>query len=47
MAYSRSPWIIKLHYAFQDDQFLYMAMDYMAGVQVCRGGAGGDWDGAW
>lgn len=31
MAHSDSPWIIKLHYAFQDAQFLYMAMDYMAG----------------
>jgi Rho-associated protein kinase 1/Rho-associated protein kinase 2 len=35
MAHSDSPWIIKLHFAFQDEQFLYMAMDYMAGAFVC------------
>lgn len=31
MAHSSSEWIVKLHYAFQDEKFLYMAMDYMPG----------------
>ena len=33
MSQATSPWIVKLHFAFQDDNFLYMAMDYMAGAQ--------------
>ncbi|XP_066926217.1 rho-associated protein kinase 2-like isoform X1 [Clytia hemisphaerica] len=31
MAHSNSDWIISLHYAFQDEKFLYMIMDYMPG----------------
>lgn len=31
MSHANSPWIVKLHYAFQDEQHLYMAMEYMAG----------------
>ncbi|XP_073258725.1 rho-associated protein kinase 1-like isoform X2 [Porites lutea] len=31
MAHTTSPWIVKLHYAFQDAKNLYMVMDYMAG----------------
>lgn len=31
MAHSNSEWIISLHYAFQDEKYLYMIMDYMPG----------------
>ena len=31
MAFSESEWIIKLFYAFQDSQYLYMVMEYMPG----------------
>lgn len=31
MAHANSEWIIALHYAFQDEKFLYMLMDYMPG----------------
>ncbi|XP_074635480.1 rho-associated protein kinase 2-like isoform X3 [Acropora palmata] len=31
MAHTTSPWIVKLHFAFQDAKNLYMVMDYMAG----------------
>ncbi|KAJ7375003.1 Rho-associated protein kinase 2 [Desmophyllum pertusum] len=31
MAHTSSPWIVKLHFAFQDAKNLYMVMDYMAG----------------
>ncbi|XP_048581823.1 rho-associated protein kinase 2 isoform X3 [Nematostella vectensis] len=31
MAHSNSNWIVKLHYAFQDEKYLYMVMDYMSG----------------
>lgn len=31
MSHANSPWIVKLHYAFQDEQYLYMAMEFMAG----------------
>lgn len=31
MAHAHSEWIVRLHYAFQDTQFLYMVMEYMAG----------------
>lgn len=31
MAHAASDWIVKLHFAFQDDQYLYMVMDYMPG----------------
>ncbi|PFX19790.1 Rho-associated protein kinase 2 [Stylophora pistillata] len=31
MAHTISPWIVKLHFAFQDAKNLYMVMDYMAG----------------
>ena len=31
MAFANSPWIIQLFYAFQDDRYLYMVMEYMPG----------------
>lgn len=31
MAYTKSDWIVQLHYSFQDDKNLYMVMDYMPG----------------
>uniref|UniRef100_UPI00358F7BE9 rho-associated protein kinase 2-like n=1 Tax=Myxine glutinosa TaxID=7769 RepID=UPI00358F7BE9 len=31
MAFSNSPWIVQLHCAFQDEQYLYMVMEYMPG----------------
>lgn len=31
MAHAVSDWIVKLHFAFQDDRYLYMVMDYMPG----------------
>ncbi|KAK3090086.1 hypothetical protein FSP39_009049 [Pinctada imbricata] len=31
MANANSEWIVQLHYAFQDNKFLYMVMDYMPG----------------
>ncbi|CAK9304972.1 unnamed protein product [Gordionus sp. m RMFG-2023] len=31
MARASSPWIVKLHFAFQDAKYLYMIMDYMPG----------------
>ncbi|ESO07498.1 hypothetical protein HELRODRAFT_190966 [Helobdella robusta] len=31
MAHANSDWIVKLHYAFQDPNYLYMIMDYMPG----------------
>lgn len=31
MAQANSDWIVRLYYAFQDDQFLYMVMEYMPG----------------
>ncbi|KAI6660312.1 Rho-associated protein kinase [Oopsacas minuta] len=31
MAFSNSEWIVKLHYAFQDYNFLYMIMEYCPG----------------
>ena len=33
MSQAQSEWIVGMHYAFQDDQYLYMAMEYMAGMQ--------------
>lgn len=32
MAHANSDWIVKLHYAFQDNRYLYMIMDYMPGT---------------
>jgi serine/threonine protein kinase len=32
MCFANSPWIVRLDFAFQDDQFLYMAMEFMAGL---------------
>lgn len=32
MAHANSDWIVKLHYAFQDNKYLYMIMDYMPGT---------------
>ena len=34
MSSARSDWIVAMHYAFQDEQYLYMAMEYMAGVSL-------------
>lgn len=31
MAHANSEWILKLHFAFQDQKYLYMVMDYMPG----------------
>ena len=31
MAHANSEWIVELHYAFQDANYLYMVMDYMPG----------------
>lgn len=33
MAHANSDWIVKLHYAFQDNKYLYMIMDYMPGMK--------------
>jgi serine/threonine protein kinase len=35
MSHAHSPWIVALHYSFQDEQYLYMAMEYMPG-QSCQ-----------
>ena len=32
MAHSNSEWIVELHYAFQDSNYLYMVMEYMPGT---------------
>ncbi|KHJ75182.1 kinase domain protein [Oesophagostomum dentatum] len=31
MAHANSDWIVRLHYAFQDQRYLYMVMEYMPG----------------
>lgn len=31
MAHAVTDWIVKLHFAFQDERYLYMVMDYMPG----------------
>jgi Rho-associated protein kinase 2 len=31
MAHSNSEWLVQLHFAFQDNKYLYMVMDYMPG----------------
>lgn len=31
MAHATTDWIVKLHFAFQDERYLYMVMDYMPG----------------
>uniref|UniRef100_A0A3Q3VPA7 non-specific serine/threonine protein kinase n=1 Tax=Mola mola TaxID=94237 RepID=A0A3Q3VPA7_MOLML len=31
MAFSNSPWVVQLYCAFQDDRYLYMVMEFMAG----------------
>uniref|UniRef100_A0A6G1SNS5 Rho-associated protein kinase let-502 n=1 Tax=Aceria tosichella TaxID=561515 RepID=A0A6G1SNS5_9ACAR len=31
MAHAATDWIVKLHFAFQDERYLYMVMDYMPG----------------
>ncbi|CAB4065179.1 ROCK1 [Lepeophtheirus salmonis] len=31
MAHAKSEWIVQLHFAFQDNKYLYMVMDYMPG----------------
>lgn len=35
MAHSNSEWIVELHYAFQDANYLYMVMEYMPGTHAC------------
>lgn len=41
MAHANSEWIVELHYAFQDANYLYMVMDYMPGqcgiIRSCYG----------
>lgn len=34
MAHADSEWIVQLHYAFQDQKYLYMVMDYMPGGDI-------------
>ncbi|XP_055389536.1 rho-associated protein kinase 1 isoform X2 [Condylostylus longicornis] len=34
MAHANSEWIVQLHYAFQDNKYLYMVMDYMPGGDI-------------
>ena len=45
MAYAGSEWIVELHYAFQDVNYLYMVMEYMPGTSVhpsvCPAAVGG------
>lgn len=36
MAFANNDWIIKLFYAFQDDKYLYMVMEYMGGKVTFR-----------
>ena len=31
LAAASNEWIVKLHFSFQDDEFLYMVMDYVPG----------------
>uniref|UniRef100_A0A4W3J8F1 Rho-associated protein kinase 1 n=1 Tax=Callorhinchus milii TaxID=7868 RepID=A0A4W3J8F1_CALMI len=31
MAFANSPWVVQLFYAFQDNRYLYMVMEYMPG----------------
>lgn len=31
MASARSDWIVHLHYAFQDEKYLYLVMDFVPG----------------
>ncbi|XP_060679557.1 rho-associated protein kinase 1 [Hemiscyllium ocellatum] len=31
MAFANSPWVVQLSYAFQDNRYLYMVMEYMPG----------------
>ncbi|KAK2508619.1 hypothetical protein MC885_000604 [Smutsia gigantea] len=31
MAFANSPWVVQLFYAYQDDRYLYMVMEYMPG----------------
>lgn len=31
LAVADNPWLVKLHYSFQDDQFLYLVMEYLCG----------------
>ncbi|XP_075261632.1 rho-associated protein kinase 1-like isoform X2 [Convolutriloba macropyga] len=37
MAFARSDWIVKCHWAFQDTKYLYMVMDYMPGGNLLSG----------
>jgi serine/threonine protein kinase len=32
MAHADSPWVVGLHFAFQDSSYLYMVMEYMPGL---------------
>jgi serine/threonine protein kinase len=31
LAQANNPWVVKLHYSFQDDRFLYLVMEYLPG----------------
>ena len=31
MAHANTEWVVELHFAFQDTNYLYMVMDYMPG----------------
>lgn len=31
LAASENPWVVNLHYSFQDDEYLYLVMDFCAG----------------
>ena len=43
MAHANSEWIVELHYAFQDANYLYMVMDYMPGECMCYHGLDLSW----
>ena len=36
MAHANSEWIVQLHFAFQDERYLYMVMDYMPGDEYSQ-----------
>eukprot|EP01062_Namystynia_karyoxenos_P070478 TRINITY_DN65856_c0_g1_i1.p1 TRINITY_DN65856_c0_g1~~TRINITY_DN65856_c0_g1_i1.p1 ORF type:complete len:530 (+),score=189.63 TRINITY_DN65856_c0_g1_i1:101-1690(+) len=33
---SGNPWVVELHYSFQDDQYLYLIMDYLQGGDMMQ-----------
>lgn len=38
LAVANNPWIVELYYSFQDDEFLYLVMEYLAGGMLRYGG---------